>query len=68
MQVSSNYIGYLAEHKKAVDEGGKLPCRHCNYQVSSKGDLAKHKWAVHEEVKYSCAHYGLQFSERGRLA
>ena len=46
--------GSLANHKRAMHEGVKNPCRQCGYQATAKRGLAKHKRAGHEGVKYPC--------------
>ena len=54
LQLSATTKGRLAEHKRAVHEGVKYPCGHCNYKATTKGSLAEHKRAVNEGVKYLC--------------
>ena len=50
--IQSTSKGDLSQLKRAVHEGVKYPCGHCDYQATSKGNLAQHKRAVHEGVKY----------------
>ena len=44
--------GNLAQHKSAVHEGVKYPCRQCDYMATRKSSLARHRRAVQERVKY----------------
>ena len=48
MSASSNIKRRSCKHKRAVHEGIKFSCMHCQQQATAKGDLAQHRRAVHE--------------------
>ena len=60
----ANSKGQLCQHKRAVHEGVKYPCRQCDHKATSKGHLTRHSRAAHERVKYSCTLCSYQASRK----
>ena len=57
----------LQTHIKSVHEGQKIPCPHCEYKATRKGNLQTHIKSVHEGKKFPCPHFEHKATDKANL-